>query len=179
MLTDSEFFLGWLPAQLQALELKQRVPERLSLVVEVAAASYCIELDPSGTATVVAGTLESPTFRLRLDRSAFERLVLPVTESVNASGGSVHVPSIDSETLELVRGATGCLEASFDEDGKSYRMAFGPGNLDEVGCTIRCDLADFERVRAGTVQPFELLMNGKLRIEGDPQIALALGSLLM
>jgi hypothetical protein len=121
----------------------------------------------------------NPTFRLRLDQAAFQRLLLPVTQAAASAGPLLHVPSLDAETLELVGGAAGCLEASVDEDGKVYKVVFGPAERDEIGCRIQCDLADFERVRAGTAQPFELLMNGKLRIDGDPQIALALGSLLM
>jgi hypothetical protein len=176
LLTDSQFFLDWLPAQLQALDLKQRVPRPVSLVVQVAEAHYCIDVEPSGATRVTATESADATFRLRLDQPAFTRLLLPVTAS---AVGAVHVPQVDAETLDLVCGAAGCLEASFDENGTSYTMVFGPGPLKEIGCKIHCDLADFERVRAGSVQPFELLMNGKLRIEGDPQIALALGSLLM
>lgn len=176
MLTDAEFFLSWLPAQLRTLDLKQQLSRTLSLAVEVADAKYCVELDPAGVAQVTEGARPDATFRLRLDRPAFERLLLPVAEHPVTTA---HVPKIDAETLELVSAATGCLEACFDEGDHSYRIVFGPGQVEEVGCKIHCDLGDFERVRAGSVQPFELLMNGKLRIEGDPQIALALGSLLM
>lgn len=177
MLTDSEFFLGWLPAQLAALDLKQRVPRTLSLQVEIGLSRYRIELEPSGVTRVESASDPNPTFRLRLDPASFERLLAPV--SATASAKALRVPTLDTETLDLVAAAAGCLEATFEEDGKSYQITFGPGNRDDVGCRIRCDLADFERVRAGTAQPFELLMNGKLRIEGDPQIALALGGLLM
>jgi hypothetical protein len=177
LLTDSEFFLGWLPTQLAQLDLKQRVPRTLSLQVEVGPERYRIELEPSGAVRVESKDDPNPTFRLRLDRASFERLLAPVSEAVAPK--ALRVPTLDTETLDLVVAAAGCLEATFEENGKSYQITFGPGNRDDVGCRIHCDLADFERVRAGTAQPFELLMNGKLRIEGDPQIALALGSLLM
>jgi hypothetical protein len=177
LLTDAEFFLSWLPNRLEELGAAQRILVPVTIQVEVAAAVYSISVGP-GSATVGQEPLTNPTFRVRLDTQSFERL-LGGAESMPLDEGPVlRMMSLDREAIELVTQVSGCLEARFEEGEETYRLIIGPGHVAEVGCTISCALSDIEQVRAGKVQPIELLMNGKLRIDGDPQIALALGSLL-
>jgi hypothetical protein len=176
LLTDADFFLSWLPRQLEEVRASRNVSTEVTLLVEVAGASYTVRLSPS-EASVQESAIPSPTFRARLDRSSFERLLSGADTRSLGDGAAAKLLLLDAETVDLVARVSGCLEVRFEEGDAVYSVVFGPGMLDEVGCTISCALADVEQVQAGTVQPFELLMNGKLRIEGDPQIALALGGL--
>jgi len=58
-------------------------------------------------------------------------------------------------------------------DGASVSTADGPAD-----CTIRLSLDDLESLIAGDLNPTMAFMSGKLKIEGDMSVAMALSQLI-
>ena len=58
-------------------------------------------------------------------------------------------------------------------DGSSISTTDGPAD-----CTIKLSLSDFEDMIAGDLSPTTAFMTGKIKIEGDMSVAMALQSLL-
>ncbi len=128
-------------------------------------------------------------FRVAVSPSLFERFVL--AELANLKTIPAGVPqnspllklfNLDSESLALIQNIPGALQlVIYDGDNSSYRISLAPSSqaLEPAGCTLKCSLDDAQALRAGTVQPMELFFGGRLQLEGDPQIAMALAGLLM
>jgi len=47
-------------------------------------------------------------------------------------------------------------------------------DIDKPTCDVSCTLEDFWKLQSGEANAFELLMDGRLRLGGDAQIAMAL-----
>lgn len=84
------------------------------------------------------------------------------------------------EVQKLVAGGTG-----FDS---SIKFVFNEGviHLDgetisnddkEAACTINMDLADFNSMMSGDLNPMEAFMGGKMQLDGDMNVAMQLSSL--
>lgn len=58
-------------------------------------------------------------------------------------------------------------------DGTSISTVDGPAD-----CTIRMSLSDFEDLIAGELDPMSAFMTGKIKVEGDMSVAMALQQLL-
>ena len=58
-------------------------------------------------------------------------------------------------------------------DGTDVSTADG-----DAECTITMTLEDFEALAAGELDPTSAFMQGKMRIDGDMMVAMALGQLL-
>ncbi len=58
-------------------------------------------------------------------------------------------------------------------DGGTISIADGPAD-----CTIRLSLDDLESLIAGDLNPTMAFMSGKLKIEGDMSVAMALSQLI-
>ncbi len=58
-------------------------------------------------------------------------------------------------------------------DGSSLSTTDGPAD-----CTIKLSLSDFEDLISGDLSPTTAFMTGKIKIEGDMSVAMALQSLL-
>lgn len=187
-LTAQRFFLEWLPEQLRTLDVAKSIALKVSVLVAAGEQTFAIAVEPSRVA-ISAAELKEPTFRLSLDSLAVDKLLGPALNTswqelqaqnpAAASSPALRLLSLDQETLDVLTSVTGCLEVRVADGAETMVLVFGPGQQKDVGCTIFCELSDLLLVQAGKAQPFELLMNGKLRIEGDPQIALALSSVLM
>ena len=58
-------------------------------------------------------------------------------------------------------------------NGSTISTTDGPAD-----CTIKLSLSDFEDLIAGELSPTSAFMSGKIKIEGDMSVAMALQSLL-
>lgn len=173
-----EFFLKWLPEQLSSLGVARAITTSVSLLVDVEEQRYLVSVAP-GNVQVTRESSNDATFRVQLTRASFDRFVGKAAQLSLEESPAVRLLSLDAETVELIASVPGCLQARIEDGEEAHSIVFGPGSLTEVGCTVIVSLSDLERVERGEAQPFELLMNGKLRIEGDPQIAMALASIVL
>lgn len=89
--------------------------------------------------------------------------------------------TLERERADLVRAVSGSVEFLLVGEAREHRLLLTPGvrapNLDRVECTVRSTLADFLAVQRGSVNPLELMMNGRVQITGDAQILMALSAL--
>jgi putative sterol carrier protein len=88
---------------------------------------------------------------------------------------------VDAERAALIRAIQGSLALELTGE-RSHRLQLTPGNRTAQAaaeCTVRCALTDFWAMQRGAANPFELMMNGKVQISGDAQIAMALSSLFV
>jgi hypothetical protein len=130
------------------------------------------------------GLSDSRTLTATLDAPDFERLL--TSDELRLRSGApllVNTRRWDEETLSLVRAMQGSILVRIADPPRERRILLTPGTLvadyDSARCTIECDFADLVGVRMGTQQPMDLFMAGKLRLQGDAQLALALGGLLL
>jgi putative sterol carrier protein len=67
-------------------------------------------------------------------------------------------------------------------DGGEHRVVLSIGATtpkpDAPDCEIECSLADLWSIQSGSVNPFQLLLDGKIRIKGNAELALAVGAAL-
>jgi hypothetical protein len=85
----------------------------------------------------------------------------------------------DPRDVDLMRQISGRL--SFEIEGRRRRrwtldVGFGKAGVSagRPRTTVRIDGASFEGVRAGSIPPMQLLLDGRLKIEGDRALAMQL-----
>lgn len=175
------FFERWLPEAFTRLVGTQAVGSAdFSLLVEVESESWQLNLE-RGQLLVQRGPVTGSTFRSSLNRSSFAKLLGRVPEELAAASRTVRLPRLDAETCRLVANVPGHARLVVSGDDESWELVFGPGTLElsHIACTVRCHLDDLQAVRNGTAHPMDLFLQGKLTLEGDPQVAMALGGLLL
>ncbi len=86
--------------------------------------------------------------------------------------------TLDQERARLINTVQGSLGLALADAGATRRLLIAPRtaqrNLDKPSCEIACSIEDFWAMQSGASNPFELLMNGRIRLDGDAQIAMAL-----
>jgi hypothetical protein len=89
----------------------------------------------------------------------------------------------DDETRGLVTAMPGSILVRIGDQSQVRKILLTPGlraiDFETAQCTIDCELADLLAVRSGAQQAMELFLAGKLRIDGDVQLALALAGILI
>lgn len=71
--------------------------------------------------------------------------------------------------------------AKFDIEGEGCIMVDGQGARagdEDAGVTLRADADTFQQILSGDMNPTTAVMTGKLTIDGDMGLAMALGSAL-
>ncbi|MBM4361503.1 MAG: SCP2 sterol-binding domain-containing protein, partial [Deltaproteobacteria bacterium] len=86
------------------------------------------------------------------------------------------------DTARLIRHVPGSVLVRVADAGAARRLLVTPGRraarFEDAACTIDCSLSDLEDARAAGLSPMQLFAQGKLRISGNVQIALALSAVL-
>lgn len=188
----SEFFESWVPERVKSvLDTGVKLNTRCSIAVSVGAQGWVLAVNQGQleVKSIADGEPSNLTFRVAVSPTMFERFVLtelvnvpPVPSVVPANSPLFKLFNLDDESLSLVQNLPGSLHLVVnDEDDSSYRASFAPGSqsLEPAACTLKCSLADAQALRAGTAQPMELFFGGRLQLEGDPQVAMAIAGLLL
>ncbi len=179
------FFREWLPRRFA--ELKSERPDlastECSLLIHVGQRSWRLDLG-AGELQIHAQPPPEPlpTFRLHTTEDSFALLIGEALESQASSNPALNMLKLDSEVVRLAGNIPGCLKLRVvASDGAAHEAVFGPGTKDvsEVGCSVECQLEDLRRVQSGEADPMELFMSGRLQLDGDLQIAMALGGMLL
>lgn len=190
--TVSELFDAWIPARFAEFLSTQvgnavQPNEHCTVNIECGDDTWLYRIE--GRRLVVSpSTPESAaSFRLHVDPHTVERFVLgelpnlpPVAPDV-APSPLLKLLNLDDEALNLVQNLPGALKLVIKDGETSFTAALGPGSraVAPAACTLSCNLADAELVRAGKAQPMELFFGGRIQLEGDPQVAMALAGLFM
>jgi hypothetical protein len=89
---------------------------------------------------------------------------------------------IDQERADLVRQTAGTVALEIQGPDQRHRVLLTPGTaapeLDHPTCRILVDYQDFSDMQTGKAVPLQLLLAGKILIEGNAQGLMVLGSLL-
>lgn len=114
----------------------------------------------------------------------FERVIVGGAEKVGEALPpereliAARLLTLDAERANLVRGVGGSLGIVVTDGDETRRLLLAPAgvavDIDKPTCDVSCTLEDFWKLQSGEANAFELLMDGRLRLGGDAQIAMAL-----
>lgn len=181
------FFLEWLPQRFT--ELAEKDPTlgqtECSLLAVVGDAAFTLNLG-GGKLSVVSGKPDpAPTFRLHADEAGFQHLVGAAMQATTAEPSpdprALKLLRLDAETVNLAASIPACVKLCILSAESTHELVFGPGakSDSDVGCTVECPADDLELLRQGAADPIELFMSGRLKVDGDLQVAMALSSVLL
>lgn len=185
------FFSSYLPASFAPLREKLgattsfgavvfHVGERRPLAVRIA----------NGALESSHGVPDDAIVQIRLSEADFEPILVRGAERLLEASADVErqlavlrALTLDAERVRSIRAVQGSVAFVLVADQAEHRVTLTPGSAPVAAgaaeCTVRCGLDDFLALQRGTANPFELLMNGKIQLTGDAQIAMALSSLLI
>ncbi len=183
--TPEAFFDTWLPARLEGLDPSASAfaGVRCNLHVTVGDGLWWLSLDEGRVQ--VERTQRNPDeadFQICTERESFAQIVSQGAELANqAQGAHKRLRRVEPETLELVKNIPGSLKLRLHDQAGDYWLSLGPGAhpIAPPACTLSCALNDYLEMRAGRAAPMDLFMAGKIRIDGDAQVAMALAGILL
>lgn len=128
--------------------------------------------------------------RITIPEASFEPIVVRGTErmagltlSPDKQMLAFRALTLDAERVAQVRAVTGSVSFVVLDGKDNYRVYVTPStaepNLASPECEISCEAEAFWGLQTGSQNPFELLMNGKIKITGQAQIPMALSSLFV
>ncbi len=148
-------------------------------IVDVEGAVFFLNIERGRMASAEAPA-HPPFLTLQQDRAAFERIAREAGDSALAMLGGLSGLAGEMKltyqrilNLEPVKGLLH-FEVTGPE-GFVLRTHFGPHPVPEqADTTIRVDESAYRDLRAGTLDPQEAFMTGKIEVEGDMQMAMQL-----
>ena len=188
--SPARFFGEYVPAELARLGASLGKLSSVGAVVfdlgESGAWSLRIE---AGAPSVKPGIDAEPLVRLSMNAADFEPIIVGGAERIAESGApgqklvAARVLTVDADRARLLRDAPGSVALKLKASGGAeHRLTLTlgatPPKLDAPDCEIECALEDLWAIQSGTKNPFELLMDGKLRMTGKVELAMALGAAL-
>jgi len=186
--SPARFFGEYVPAELAAVG--SSFPERSSpgaVVFEVGTDAWSLRLQ-GGKVVVDSGVADDTLLRLAVTPEDFEPVIVGGAERLAATGGpdqklvAARALSIDVERARMLRETGGTVALVLARGASTHRLVVGIGpakpKLDAPDCEIECALDDLFAIQSGAANPFQLLLDGKLRIKGNAELALAVGAAL-
>ncbi len=182
-----EFFEGYLPAWFEtAASSAGAVTSPGALVFHVGPDSYALRLD-AGKLKVASGHANDAILQVSTSEADFAELIRQ-GESLFSSGASdrllaLRSLSLDAERAKLIRNVDGSVAFEITEGDLVRTLLLSPGvavaGSTAPECTVRIAAPDFWALSRGEKNPFELLMDGKIRMQGRMDVAMALSSVLV
>lgn len=178
-----EFFERYLPGWFaRAAESATTSPG--TLVFQVGDEAYALRL-VAGQLEVKGGDAADAILRVSVSGEDFGALI-EQGQALFESGASdrllaLRSLSLDAERAQLIRGVDGSVAFEIDDGPRTRTLLLSPGALTTNGapaCSVRVASPDFWALSRGEKHPFELLMDGKIRIQGRMEVAMALSSVL-
>ncbi|HET7545306.1 MAG TPA: SCP2 sterol-binding domain-containing protein [Polyangiaceae bacterium] len=184
------FFTSYIPQRFSDLPGFERVSSRGSVafaVPEVGRWSFRLQ---EGKLCCEPGLASDLVVRITIPEPSFEPIVVRGTERLASLSLSpdkqmlaFRALTLDGERVAQIRAVAGSVSFAVLDGNVSHRVYVTPGstepNLARPECEISCEAEAFWGLQTGTQNPFELLMNGKIKIAGDAQIPMALSSLFV
>jgi hypothetical protein len=184
-LTPRDFFENYLPGWFGA-GVASSVTSPGSLVFHVGAESYALRLI-AGKLEVTRGTATDAILQVSLSTADFGELIRQA-EPLFVSGASdrllaLRSLSLDAERAKTIRNVDGSVAFEIAEADLARTLLLSPGAAVAGGtppaCTVRLAANDFWALSRGERNPFELLMDGKIRMQGRMEVAMALSTVLV
>jgi hypothetical protein len=183
--SPSEFFESYLPTWFAGASTGNATSPG-ALVFHVGQASYALRLE-AGKLKVSEQPVTDAILQVSLSPQDFAELIRQ-GGALFESGASERVLALRSLTLDaeranLLRNVDGSVAFEITEADLTRTLLLSPGaaaaGAVPPACTVRIAAADFWALSRGEKNPFELLMDGKIRIQGRMEVAMALSSVLV
>jgi SCP-2 sterol transfer family len=180
-----EFFHAFLPAWL-AKSATSSITSPGALVFHVGTETYALRLE-TGKLVVQDGPASDAILQVSLSSADFAELIVQAQPLLDAGQSdrllALRSLSLDAERAKLIRGVDGSVAFEISDGAEARTLLLTPG-VTAVGsappaCTVRVAAADFWALSRGEKNPFELLMDGKIRMQGRMEVAMALSSVLV
>lgn len=180
-----EFFETYLPAWFEKAQPGD-VTSPGSLVFHVGADSFALRL-VQGKLEVSTGSANDAILQVSLTPADFAELIRQ-GDALFQSGASdrllaLRSLTLDAERAKLIRNVDGSVAFEIADTEQARTLLLSPGAAIAGGsppaCTVRIAAVDFWALSRGEKNPFELLMDGKIRMQGRMEVAMALSSVLI
>jgi len=186
--TPSQFLLDFLPARIaataDALGIAPSSAGSVTFRLLDRGEQYSLRLD-HGRLLGSTGMAEDTLLQVTLTASDFEHLFVGAAEREAARPFdperhlvALRALGIDPERAALVRQALGSVALELRAAEHLYRVVLTPGSaepeLEQPTCRISLDYQDLLDMEDGKVVPLQLLLAGKLLIQGNAQPLMAL-----
>jgi putative sterol carrier protein len=180
-----EFFETYLPAWFAAASSSQ-VTSPGALVFHIGAESYALRL-AVGKLEVSTGASTDAILQVSMSEADFAELIRQA-EGLFQSGASdrllaLRSLSLDADRAKTIRNVDGSVAFEITDNDQVRTLLLSPGVAIAGGsppaCTVRVAASDFWALSRGDKNPFELLMDGKIRLQGRMEVAMALSSVLI
>lgn len=181
--TPSEFFLEFVP---NAFSSPAGASSTFAVSFEVEGAGVFSLRLRGGKLEAESGAAGDVLLRVSLTPSAFEGIVVPMAERAVATPATepelmaVKALTLDADRERLLRETRGSMTLVASSGATEHRVNVSAGDATGAApqCEVACSLEDLWALQSGKANPIELLMNGKIRITGDAQLALSLSAVL-
>lgn len=188
--SPERFFVEYVPAQLAGLTASLGKASSVGAVVFDlgAAGAWSLKLE-GGKLSTEAGVDPEPLVRVTLSAEDFEPILVAGAERLASETSperqlmAARVLTVDLDRARLLREAPGSVGLKVTSAaGAVHRLTVtlggAPPKLDAPDCEVECGLEDLWAIQSGAKNAFELLMDGKLRMTGKVELAMALGAAL-
>ena len=180
-----EFFESYLPAWFAGASTTQASSPG-ALVFHVGPESYALRLD-AGKLQVESGPATDAILQVSMTAPDFAELIHQAA-ALFQSGASdsllaLRSLSLDAERAKMIRNVDGSVAFEITDGADVRTLLLSPGvaiaGASPPACTVRIAAPDFWALSRGEKNPFELLMDGKIRLQGRMEVAMALSSVLV
>jgi putative sterol carrier protein len=180
-----EFFENFLPAWF-ATSAKSQASSPGALVFHIGEDSFALRLE-QGALLVSGGKPTDAILQVSMSAADFA-VMLRQSEPLLQSGASdrllaLRSLSLEDERAKLIRNVDGSVAFEIVDGSDVRTLLLSPGvavaGSEPPACTVRVAAGDFWALSRGEKNPFELLMEGKIRIVGRMEVAMALSSVLV
>lgn len=181
-----EFFEGYLPGWFAQAQGGAATSSPGALVFHIGADTFALRL-LQGALEVTHEMPADAILQVSLSPADFAELIRQ-GDAMFQSGSSDRLLALKSLTLEaerakLIRNVDGSVGFEITEGDEVRSLLLSPGaavaGSAPPACTVRIAAADFWSLSRGEKNPFELLMDGKIRMQGRMEVAMALSSVLI
>ncbi len=184
------FFGSYIPARFAEFSGPSQATSAGSVLFSVPGAGSWAYRLAGGKLAVEAGVPADAIVCITVPEASFAPIVLAGAERLTGEALSperqllaFRALTLDAERASLIRGVVGSVAFAVIDGAHTHRVFVTPGakqpNLAAPECEVSCEADAFWALQSGTLNPFELLMSGKLTIKGDAQIPMALSSLFV
>jgi len=185
----ARFFGEYAPAELRRLEPSLAgFSSPGAVVFDVSGAGVWSLKIADGVTSVAPGMDPKPLVRISIAEADFAPILVAGAERFQGDAPdrklvAARLLTVDEDRARLLSGAPGTLALKLTaERGTEHRLGLTlgtePAKLDAPDCEIACALDDLWAIQSGAKNAFELLMDGKLKISGKVELAMALAAAL-
>lgn len=188
--TPREFFLEYLPArfaEFRAALAGRSSPGSMSFTILGEGTSFGLKL-ASGELVVSEGNPTDALLAVAVTSEDFAPVIVTGARRAAKPGAAIEhqllafkVLTAEPDRVGVLKTVSGTVSVVLGDGAVTRSLHLGIGaepNPAAAQCKLECGLGDFLAAIGGEGNPFQLLMDGKLRVTGNMQIPMVLAGLL-